>query len=115
MIVSILPSHHGTHDHAQQLDHFMGNPSWPSRDSWRILASDLACSSRFFACGLFFGGFDGCELGFAGFDAFFCATRLSCGIVVIRQEHPVDHNDHHNNNDDKDAHNDYLRVQRHCR
>jgi hypothetical protein len=27
MIVSILPSHHGKHDHAQQLDHFMGTPS----------------------------------------------------------------------------------------
>ncbi|MGC2374930.1 MAG: hypothetical protein WA484_13750, partial [Solirubrobacteraceae bacterium] len=27
MIVSILPSHHGKHDHALSLAHFMGTPS----------------------------------------------------------------------------------------
>jgi hypothetical protein len=27
MIVSILPSHHGKHDHASSLDHFTGTPS----------------------------------------------------------------------------------------
>jgi hypothetical protein len=36
MIVSILPSHHGKHDHAQQLDHFMGTPSSGSRPTGGI-------------------------------------------------------------------------------